>query len=282
MRYLSDQQFYFVHIPKNGGQSVRNAMARAGTLSFAPLAQDMGVDNDAAAALSEEGFDHPSLGKIHPAHLPLWALQDAFAASWAAFEQSTSLALTREPRARFMSALMQRLKEFRGAGAIRADDPQVAQEAAAVCEWLAARDRHADLDYVHFIRQVDFTDIDGTRRVDGVFPMARADIAAQWLGARTGLVLDITHDHARRQPKPWARAIQPVARFAGRNLMPRGLKRAMHPLWMKSGVFSDAAKGYDAVELGTDVEAFIKEYYAADAALHVSAQQAAAALEPAQ
>ncbi|MEP5171327.1 MAG: hypothetical protein ABJQ42_00050, partial [Erythrobacter sp.] len=99
---------------------------------------------------------------------------------------------------------------------------------------------------------------------------------------RTGLVLDITHDHARRQPKPWARAIQPVARFAGRNLMPRGLKRAMHPLWMKSGVFSDAAKGYDAVELGADVEAFIKEYYAADAALHASAQQAAAALEPAQ
>ena len=272
MRYLPDQKFYFVHIPKNGGQSVRNAMTRAGELSFGPLAQDLGVDESAAAALSEKGFAHKFLGEIHPAHLPLWALHEAFPQSWAAFEGSTSLALTRDPRDRFLSALMQRLKEFQGAGAIRADDPQVALEARAVCDWLDAQRRHADLNYVHFIRQVDFTDIDGARKVGGVFPMTDAAAAAAWLDAQTGLALDITHDHARRQPKPWARVIQPVARYAGQHLMPRTIKRALHPLWMKSGVFSDAAKGYAAVDLGADVEAFIEEYYAADIALHDEAK----------
>lgn len=272
MRYLPDQQFFFVHIPKNGGQSVRNAMARAGQMSFAPLAEDLGVSPSQAEILSEEGVEQAGIGRIHPAHLPLWTMHDAFPNCWAAFQDSTTLALTREPRDRFLSALMQRLKEFRGAGAIRADDPMVAQEARAVCDWLAARPRHADLEYVHFIRQVDFTDLDGTRQVDAVFPMARADAAAAWLASRTGLQLDIGHDHARRQPKPWARTIQPVARFAGRALMPRPVKKALHPLWMKSGVFANAASDYAKVDLGKDVEQFIADYYAADAALNAEAK----------
>lgn len=277
MRYLPDHAFFFIHIPKNGGQSVRNAMARAGTLSFEPLAKDLGTSAEEAAELAEQGFDHPTLSRIHPAHLPLWAMRDAFPASWEAFGSSTTLALTRDPRDRFFSALMQRLKEFNDAGAIRADDPRIAEEAKAVCDWLAARDRHADLEYVHFIRQVDFTDLDGERQVDGVFPMNNASAAADWLAKQGGPKLEIGHDHARRQPKPWAKVIQPAARFAGRNLMPRALKKALHPLWMKSGVFANAAKGYGEVNLGSDVEQFIAEHYAADAALHAEAQKNVAA-----
>lgn len=274
MRYLAAQNLYFIHIPKNGGQSVRNAMARLAPLDFSPLAEDLGISPEEAQAVSEAGFEHPDLGSIHPAHLPLWALRDAFPASYRAFTNARSFALTRDPRDRFLSALIQRLKEFKGAGAIRADDPVVPQEARAVCDWLSGRDRVADLEYVHFIRQVDFTDLDGARAVGAVFPMNNAAAAAAWLVAAGGPELDITHDHARRQPKPWAKIIQPVARFAGRNLMPDALRRALHPLWMKSGVFSNAAATYATVSLGNDVEAFIAEHYAADAALHAEAQAA--------
>lgn len=153
----------------------------------------------------------------------------------------------------------------------------VAAEAHKVCDWIAGRPRHADLEYVHFIRQVDFTDLGGTRQVDAIFPMNDAPAAAAWLDGTGGPKLDIGHDHARRQPKAWARAIQPVARFAGRTLMPRVVKRALHPLWMKSGVFTNAASGYATVDLGSDVERFIAEHYAADRALHEEARSRQAA-----
>lgn len=272
MRYLRDQAFYFVHIPKNGGQSVRNAMMRVAPLCFAPLATDLKVSEEEAARAAEHGWDDQKLGRIHPAHLPLWVLRDSFPASWQAFTNSRSIALTREPRDRFLSALMQRLKEFGGAGAIRAEDLMVAAEAKRVCDWLSGRQKHANLEYVHFIRQIDFTDLDGERRVNAIFPMNGAAAAAAWLSAQGGPTLEIGHDHARRQPKPWARILQPAARFAGRTLLPRQAKRALHPLWMKSGVFANAASEYGAVNLGADVEGFIKDYYAKDIALHDEAK----------
>ncbi|MBY6005207.1 hypothetical protein KUV62_14885 [Salipiger bermudensis] len=277
MRYLPTHDLFFVHIPKNGGQSVRNAMVKAGTLSFAPLAEDLGIPPEQAAEAAESGIEHPELGMIHPAHLPLWVMAAYFPQSWQTFQSSHSLALTRDPRDRFFSALMQRLKEFRGAGQIRADDPMVAEEAARVCGWLDQRPRHADLEYVHFIRQQDFVDLDGTRMVNAVFPMNAMGAVAAWTEQACGFRLEVGHDHARRQPKAWAKRIQPVARFAGRKLMPRTVKRALHPLWMSSGVFANAAQGYRDVSLGDDTEAFIAQYYAADAALHAEAQAAATA-----
>lgn len=273
MRYAPAPNIFFVHIPKNGGQSVRNAMREAAELSFAPLARDLNISDAEAEALAEKGTTHPRLGSIHPAHLPLWAMQAEFPECWKAFEAAKSFALTRDPRDRFLSALMQRLKEFRGAGAIRAEDPMVAQEARAVCDWLSTRPRHTDLEYIHFVRQVDFTDIDGTRLVDAVFPTSAMDAVSIWFRENGGIDLTVGHDHARRQPKPWARGVQPVARFAGRFLMPKALKRALHPLWMSSGVFSNAAGEYARVDLGKDVEDFIASHYAADAALHEEAKQ---------
>ncbi len=276
MRYAPEPNLAFIHIPKNGGQSVRNALAEATQLSFAALAADLGVTEEEAATAMEADFDHPRSGRIKPSHMPLRLISEEFPASWSLFTGAHSFALTRAPRDRFISALMQRLKEFRNAGAIRADDPIVADEARTVCDWLAARPYHTDIDYIHFAQQVHFTDLNGKRVVSAVFPLSDTTALSHWIAAKTGLSVTVGHDHARRQPKPWARAIQPVARFSGRWLMPKAVKRALHPLWTKSGVFADAAKGYASVSLGEDVERFIKDYYAADAALHAEAKAHAA------
>ncbi|SDG96921.1 hypothetical protein [Alloyangia pacifica] len=276
MRFLPESNFLFVHIPKNGGQSVRNAMSHAGELSFAPLAEDLGISEDEAARTSESGYEHPVLGPIHPAHLPLWVMRDHFPACWKVLQASQSLALTRAPRERFISALMQRLREFGGAGAIRAEDDLVIHEATRVKEWLSEHPRVLGLEYIHFTPQVDFVNVDGVRQIDAIFPMSQMASAASWIEAHVGLHLSIGHDHARRQPKPWARALQPAARFAGRKLMPHAVKRRLHPLWMASGVFSNASKGYSAIDFGPEIEGFIAEYYAADADLHREAQANAA------
>lgn len=278
MRYAPEYNVAFIHIPKNAGQSVRNALAAATPLSYAALADDLDISDADAAIAVERGMTHRRLGPIHPAHLPLHLLAEKLPVTWATLQGAHSFALTRAPRDRFISALMQRLKEFRGAGDIRAEDAVVRDEAKAVCDWLAARERFHDLSYIHFTRQTAFTDLAGQRVLKAVFPVDRMDALSAWLKAEAGLQIEIAHEHARRQPKPWARRIVPAARLAARTLMPRPVRRVLHPLWTGSKVFDNAASGYGKLDLGPEVEGFIADYYAGDAALHAEAQAAAKAV----
>ncbi len=276
MKYFPDHRLFFIHIPKCAGVSVSHALARVSRSDAGLLAEDLGVAR-AADALGLFRLDDPVLGPIHPAHVPLEFLQRHFPATWAALRRSRSFALTRDPRSRFLSALMQHLREFGDGGAVRADDPRVADDAARVCDWLDRRRSFADLEYIHFSRQVDYVDLDGERIADAIFPVDRTDKLESWLAREVGVQVSIAHRHVRRHPKTWARPIEPVARFVGRNLMPRGVKEKLHPTWISSGAFADAASLYDAVDLGTEVEQFLAHYYAADAALHAEAMARAGA-----
>lgn len=273
MRFAPDHNLFFVHIPKNAGQSVRNAMTRAARVSFNALASDLQVTETEAEAATEQGFRHPELGFIKPEHLPLWALNAHFPTVFETMLGASSCALARPPRDRFFSALLQRMREFGGSGAIRADDPRVIDEAARVCDFLAGNPRSLAAEYIHFTPQSDFVCLSGERIVEAVFPIRETGALARWAQHETGIHLEIEHDHARRQPKPWAKNVQPLARFVGHTLMPAAVRRAVHPLWVKSGVFATAAKGYSTIELGADVEAFIRDYYARDEALCADAEQ---------
>jgi hypothetical protein len=280
MKYLPQRNLFFVHIPKNAGMSVRRALSVPGEDGWEPMATDLGLDEAEAARITERGngFDHPVLGRIHPAHLPLPLIEAEMPRTWAALSGARSFGLTRPPRARFISALLQRLKEFKDAGAIRADDPQVAEEAARVCEWLDGRGPFTDIEYIHFARQTDYADSGGRRVLTQLFPVTATDALSRWIAAEAGLEIEITEYHSRRQPKRWAKAIQPVARFAARNMMPEGVRRALHPLWTGSRLFDNAAKGYGVVAFDDDVERFVDEHYAVDATLHAEAEKNAARL----
>lgn len=269
MKYLPDWRLFFVHVPKCAGVSIRKALDAHASASYAPMAADFDVTEAEMRQAIEigGGLDHPAMGRVHPAHIPLPLIRAHLPQTWAALTAAHSFCMVRAPRSRFISALMQRLTEFKGAGAIRADDPVVAEEAKRVCDWLAARQSFADVEYTHFTRQIDHAAIDGQQRVTAVFEVERTDLLEAWIAGVTGHDVAIAHEHARREPKGWARGLTGPARLAARHLMPHKLKRALHPLWMKSGVFADAASGYGAVELGAEVEAFIASYYAADAAL---------------
>ena len=295
MKYLPERGLYFVHIPKCAGISVHRALDLE-EASYSALAQDLGIDVPEAArwALSERfptepgkwpkgGFPHQKLGPIKPTHLPLSYMESDFPMTWQALRSAPhSFALIRAPRGRFFSALMQRMKEFGDAGAIRADDPKLIDEARHVCDWLSARDRFCDVEYAHFTTQYDYVYLNGEQVLTQVFPVDRTDLLSQWIQEKTELSVEIPRVHARRQPKRWGRVLQPVARTVGRTLMPYKVKKALHPLWMKSGVFTNAAATYDSVSLGDDVETFLKTYYARDFDLYERALAAAAAREKTQ
>lgn len=77
----------FIHVSKNGGQERAHRNATGG---------------------------HAFLrgpGKVKPEHLPLAFVRSHFPASWETLRGAHSFMLTREPRARFFSALLQRLRD---------------------------------------------------------------------------------------------------------------------------------------------------------------------------
>lgn len=278
MLHIDSANLSFIHIPKNAGQSVRRAMAECGTLSFAAMAADLKVSEEHAAKLMEAGVDIAGLGTVQPEHVPLAFLESNFPASWDVLRGAKSFLLARPPRDRFFSALLQRMREYHGFGAIRADDPAVVEEALRICDWLNGRESFCDMQFIHFSRQADYADLRGERIIGAVFPIDRTDLAARWVERETGLSLDITHDHARREPVKWASSIQPAARFIGRKLLPLPIKRAIYPFWMNSGAFANAAGRYHDIDLGSDVEGFVEEYYACDAALYAEAARKAQAV----
>ncbi|KPH60318.1 hypothetical protein ACLIMP_07010 [Novosphingobium aerophilum] len=278
MLYIQAARLAFIHIPKNAGQSVRNALAQCDALCFAAMATDLGVNEPEAERLMEAGVTGmPGLGRVQPEHVPLAFLERHFPATWSTLVGSRSFILARPPRDRFFSALLQRLREHRGMTALRADDPILKEEARHVCDWLDARGHFCDMEYIHFSRQCDYAELGGERIVTKIFPIDRIDAAALWVKTETGLTIDIPHDHARHEPRKWAGPIQPAARFVGRKLLPPSLKQAIYPFWMKSGAFAKAANRYGSITLGDEVERFIAEYYARDETLYREAKDNAEA-----
>ncbi|GAM04472.1 hypothetical protein [Novosphingobium sp. MBES04] len=275
MLYVEEADLAFIHVPKNAGQSIRRAIGGCGRLSYAAMARDLGVDEPTAEGLMEEpvtglsGIDTA----VQPEHVPLPFLKLAFPHSFERLQAAKSFIMVRPPRDRFLSALLQRIREYGGAAALRVDDPLVAQEARRICDWLEGRGPFCDMPYIHFSRQIDYAEIAGERIVSALFPLERTDALVAWVKRETGLELDVAHDHARREPKAWASSLQPAVRFIGRNLLPKTLKKAIYPLWMNSAAFANAASRYDAVRLDPDVERFIADYYAPDAALYAEAQR---------
>lgn len=272
MLYFRDADIAFMHVPKNAGKSVRRALEAFGPPCTDALAADLDINKeDAASVLDGQGAQLPGLGMVKPEHLPLAIVAEHLPRTFAQIAAARSFMLVRPPRDRFFSALLQHLREFSDVTALRADDPVVASEARKVCDWLDGRGPFSDIAHIHFSRQIDYAEIDGKRIVSALFPMDRTDAVSAWIKAQTGQSLSIAHDHARREPKVWAGALQPGFRFIGRTLLPPALKKAIYPLWMNSGMFANAAKRYETVQLAPDVEQFLADYYAPDAALYAEA-----------
>lgn len=265
MKYRGRENLFFVHIPKCGGTDVRNALGEESRFPRAELAADIGI---APAELDGAHQLHPLLGPIAPTHVSLPFLSVYFPRVWALFTGASSFTLVREPRARFISALTQRLMEFKHAGPVRLEDDIIQREASEVCAWLDGRGAFCDLEFVHFTPQVDYTHLNEEQRVGHVFPLERTDAMVAWLARDHGLAVEMSHHHTRVQPRKWFAGMQPAVRILARGGLPGPVREALYPLWRKSGLFAPAAAQYDKVAFAPDVEAFIARYYAQDAALY--------------
>lgn len=269
----TEPALFFLHVPKCAGTSVGLSLEAFASFPREEMTADLGVDPATLPSWTTDLlYDHPALGPIKLNHIPLAILADRFPAVWGTLSRSASFVVLREPRDRFVSGVLQRLREFEGVGASAVSDARIRDEAARACEWLAGRGPFCDVEHVHLARQSDFCEHGGRVIHARLFPLERLGALYDWLRDAHGLAIPRPEPRrVGRRPRGWLRPLHPIASAAGRHLLGRRLRGALYPLWLRSGAFVEASGGYGRIAFPDDVERFVREHYARDRALHEEA-----------
>lgn len=246
-----DFRFAFVHVPKCAGTSVRRSLRALDTTG------------EAFFRIS----DHPVLGPVHLAHLTLGQLAAHYPHDFAKLRSYQSFAILRDPTDRFISAVNQRLREFKLVPQSSITLPLIREEASRVIACLERTDE-LDLEYVHFIPQAKFTDLKGERIVQHLFAVEHMDDAAAFIEGLTGT--RIIKEHRNKTTELRFRALRPLQRGLREpyTRLFSDARRAAIRRKMSSFGFYRSPKTKEVIASDDPIASFVRDYYAADIALH--------------
>lgn len=253
--------FFFMHIPKNGGSSVRDQIQ--------PF--------DHFEGRFRGTKEHPDLGLYDSAHVPLDVLRDYFPDAFEAILPLEGYAIVRDPVDRFVSAMAQRFRQIhqRRPDTVTAED--VRQELDMVMAELEQTGRPVARDFAFFIRQTAFVDLGGTRLVKHLYRLSDTPLIIRALGQRleTPLSEDFYSNKTVTFRHDWmarpAIALKDIVKAYLPARAADGLRRmAMNVLTTPKVETIDAQ-----VRASKEVRSFISSYYRADFDLfeEVPAQQ---------
>jgi hypothetical protein len=255
---ISDEhRFAFVHVPKCAGTLVRMQLSH--------------LDSYRGAFTGK--VDHPVLGRIDLAHLPLQVVADHFPVEFDKLGRYGSAALLREPHERFLSALMQRLRLWRGSSMSLVTREEIVREAAAVMRVLDADPRLMPVAFTHFTRQASFIEFEGRQVVGHLFPVGDLPRFARFVAQWTGHEFDpLRRENFSVAPgRPWMRRVVRLARPVYRRILPQAVKNSLHTRMIRAGIYRSAT-GLHTSLFGDDIlRRFVADYYARDFVLYVAA-----------
>ncbi len=251
---ISDEhRFFFVHIPKCAGSTVRSQIAHV----------------DSYGGRFSQIGDHPTWGRLDYPHLPLHVLADACPGEFAKLRCYDSVALLRDPYERFLSSIMQRLRFWKNASVRDFTQKTVTDEAVRVISHLEATPGYVGLTYTHFIRQSDYISLDGERIVGTLFTIGQLRQFSDFLRQRVGFGLDLrTRENVSAVPSyPWLRQAAIALRPAYQALLSPAMKNRMRNRMQRYGLYRDASQMFLEDLLGNDfITGFIADYYRDDIA----------------
>jgi hypothetical protein len=248
-------QAAFVHIPKCGGASA---------------VTQLGQFDSCGGAFRRIG-EHPALGPIHYAHIPLRYLQQCFPDEFTKIATYQSFALVRDPQDRFASAVFQRIHENTGVSKLDITADAAIFEAYNVIKWLESRTNFCDLEYIHFARQIDYITIDQDSIVKHVFPLTHLAEFAKSLMTHCNIRFDPTqHENvnfaSNNRILAMLRTAKPIySRLTGWSLRKRILLR------LKALGMQGPDRLYAELSDRSEISTFVKDYYAADFVAYRSA-----------
>jgi hypothetical protein len=251
-------RFAFLHIPKNGGTSVRQALA--------PYDSSGGEFHGLRTV--------PGQGKLDMAHLAPQTIRDHFPAEYEKLARYWTFAVVRDPNERFVSSLYYRLMQVRrrSRAEISTMRPsRMLHEAELAIELVSVQGDQYEPAVVHFAPQSTYVALGTQRLVDELIPLdclSRALPAI--MAARFNLHLQIDRHNVATRPSAGLRG-----RFLDQmaaHLRRTPLRRSMAQLSFR---YHQPGNPLAAVVLGhPPVADFIARHYRADFELYSDARRA--------
>lgn len=242
--------FFFMHIPKNGGSSVRD--------------QIQPFDHFGGAFRGTK--EHPMLGLYDSAHVPLALVRDHFPDAFATLSTLEGYAILRDPADRFSSSMAQLFRQIRQ----RRPDTVTAQEVRAELDTVIAEltrgDRRPAPEFAFFTRQSEFVDLCGTRMVSNLYRLSDTGLLIRALGQRlnTPLVEDFHSNKTVTFRHDWmagpVTALKDFTKAHAPSRITDALRRGAMRLLTTPKVETIDAE----VRASEEVQSFIAKFYRAD------------------
>lgn len=171
---ISEQhRIAFVHIPKCAGSSVREQIEQLHDIP------------ERFTAL----LDHPELGRIHRAHLPLWALREHYPNAFSHLQEFDVYAICRDPTDRFRSAVAEYFRVNIGREISHCSAEDVREQVQAIIARLRENPTIVDASYCHFIPQSEFIELDGETIANHLYPITEIPGMLTEIRKRTGIAI---------------------------------------------------------------------------------------------
>ena len=246
----SDNGFFFVHIPKNGGSSVRD--------------QIQPMDDTKGLFLGTK--EHPELGVYDSSHVPLLWLQAHFGDWFDVISGLEGFALLRDPVGRFASSTAQRFRQFKGKTPSDVTRAEIHAEIDEVIAHLTDCGRFPDSRMSHFMRQSEFVMLDGRRMVSHLYRLEDIDLLIGALArmSDTPLVTDFHSNKSFELRYRWIKGPLTASKDLAKKYLPNPvtdrLRRTAIRLLARQG-----DTDFGAVVSGSqEIRNFIETYYAED------------------
>lgn len=262
-----DKGFAFIHLPKNGGSTIRDQFAA--------------LDDCGQKYFYRNGM-HDKHGEIAFGHLPLWVIAQDAPDDLEFIAHTWSCAVTRDPSERFRSAMAQRAREFLGKPLPDQTKAERQSLADDIMRHLEARPNLPAAEFVHFTRQVDFIRHEGAQVVKHLYPLSNIDALIAELGQRTGQTTSADRKNQTEYTKNgafgqiarglWA-TVKPILPAAVQSRLRQNLR----------GMVVQSGNTDDRLGLMNDrLTAFVRDFYADDFDIHNAALARSAAGHPSQ
>jgi hypothetical protein len=167
-------RFVFVHIPKCAGTSIRLQLRSC---------------DDQHIFMGRTG-QHPVLGTLDYAHIPLRHLHTHFPDAYQSLQDFDSFAMVRDPLERFGSALRQVLWQYEKRPMTLIPPQEVRDRTLEILDELAPCLDDPPHRFVFFTRQIDYVDDQGQRVVKNLIPITLTAELLTYFSHRSGVALD--------------------------------------------------------------------------------------------
>lgn len=241
----------FVHIPKNAGTSIRHQLR----------------DTDPDHIFMGKPQDHPELGRIDYAHIPLHRLRTHFPDEYAHFADCDSFAMVRNPLDRFGSALRQMLWQYEERPMTLIPADELRGLTLRMLDDIAGEVDDPSYKFIFFTRQADYIFDQGKQVISHLIPIDLSAELLDYFSARTGVQLDRdrrSNQNVELKVKGRFGAMAYRANAALRKALPPSLHGALKGAALKALAKEGSAAEASGILDIPEVQQFVTEHYARD------------------